>query len=63
MQDIRISRLSIGMSKMASTYPNDRIANAPPRVSCKLEPIGTSKFAPDLDALDKQIIKVYLANR
>jgi hypothetical protein len=63
MQDIKISRLSVGMSEMARTYPNDRIANALARVSWKLESIGTSKFAPQLDELDKQIIKFYNANR
>lgn len=59
MQDVRISRLSVGMSEMARTYPNDTIANALARVSWKLESIGTSKFAPDLDELDKQIIRFY----
>lgn len=63
MQDINISKLSLGMSEMARTYPNDMIANALARVSHKLETIGTSKFAPDLDELDKQIIKFYHSNK
>ena len=63
MQNINISRLSIGMSEMALTYPNDMIANALARVSRKLETLGTSKFAPELNELDKQIINFYHSNR
>jgi len=63
MQDIHISRLSVGMSEMARTYPNDTIANALARVSWKLDTLGTSKFAPGLDELDKQITRFYHANR
>lgn len=62
MQDINITRLSLGMAEMARTYPNDTIANALARVSRKLESLGTSKFAPQLDKLDKQVIKFYHAN-
>jgi hypothetical protein len=63
MNDIAISRLSVGMSEMARVHPNDTIANALARVSWKLESIGTTKFAPSLDNLDKQIIKFYHANK
>lgn len=63
MKDIAISRLSVGMSEMARIHPNDTIANALASVSRKLESIGTTKFAPDLNALDKQIIRFYHANR
>jgi hypothetical protein len=48
-----------GMSAMAATHPNDTISNALARVSRKLESHGTSKFAPELTAIDMQVIQYY----
>lgn len=48
------------MAEMATTYPNDIIANNLARVSMKVESQGYP-FAPKLDALDMKIIQFYLS--
>jgi len=63
MKTQKLLSLCDGMSNMAATHPNDKIANALARVSRKIESIGTSKFAPGLDDLDMKIVQFYLANK
>ena len=63
MTSLKILSLCDGMSEMAATYPNDRIANALARVSHKIESIGTTKFAPKLDETDLKIIQFYLSKK
>ena len=63
MTTMKLLSLCDGMSNMAATHPNDKIANALARVSHKIESIGTSKFAPKLDDLDMKIVQFYLANK
>lgn len=63
MTKAQLLSLCEGMSEMAATYPNDLISNALARCSRKIESLGTSKFAPNLDETDIQIIKFYLANK
>lgn len=63
MKTQKLLSLCDGMSNMAATHPNDKIANALARVSRKIESIGTSKFAPELDDLDMKIVQFYLANK
>lgn len=60
---MKYGALCEGMSEMAATYPDDTISNALARVSRKLESVGTSKFAPELDELDKQVIRFYLSKK
>lgn len=55
-----LKSLCEGMSDMAAKHPNDIISNALARVSRKIEYLGSSKFAPELDKTDKQIIMCYL---
>jgi hypothetical protein len=62
MTNIKLMALCDGMSEMAATYPNDIISNALARVSRKIESIGTSKFAPNLDDTDMKIVQFYLLN-
>jgi hypothetical protein len=63
MKTMKLLSLCDGMSNMAATHPNDKIANALARVSRKIESIGTSKFAPELDELDMKVVQFYLANK
>jgi hypothetical protein len=63
MTNIKLMALCDGMSEMAATYPNDIISNALARVSRKIESIGTSKFAPNLDDTDMKIVQFYLLNK
>lgn len=63
MKTQKLLSLCDGMSNMAATHPNDKIANALARVSRKIESIGTSKFAPALDELDMKVVQFYLANK
>lgn len=63
MNKMKLLSLCDGMSNMAATHPNDKIANALARVSRKIESIGTSKFAPELDDLDMKVVQFYLANK
>ena len=63
MKTQKLLSLCDGMSNMAATHPNDKIANALARVSRKIESIGTSKFAPELDDLDMKVVQFYLANK
>ncbi len=63
MENVKLMTLCEGMSDMAAKHPNDQIANALARVSRKIESIGTTKFAPELDAIDMNVIQFYLANK
>ncbi len=63
MKNVKLMTLCEGMSDMAAKHPNDQIANALARVSRKIESIGTTKFAPELDAIDMNVIQFYLANK
>ena len=63
MKTMKLLSLCDGMSTMAATHPNDKIANALARVSRKIESIGTSKFAPELDEIDMKVVQFYLANK
>jgi hypothetical protein len=63
MKTQKLLALCDGMSNMAATHPNDTIANALARVSRKIESIGTSKFAPELDDLDMKVVQFYLMNK
>jgi hypothetical protein len=63
MKTQKLLALCDGMSNMAATHPNDTIANALARVSRKIESIGTSKFAPELDDLDMKVVQFYLTNK
>lgn len=63
MKTMKLLSLCDGMSNMAATHPNDKIANALARVSRKIESIGTSKFAPELDEIDMKVVQFYLANK
>lgn len=63
MKTQKLLSLCDGMSNMAATHPNDKIANALARVSRKIESIGNSKFAPELDDLDIKVVQFYLANK
>jgi hypothetical protein len=63
MRNLKLLSLCDGMSEMAATHPNDKISNALARVSRKIESIGTSKFAPELDELDMKIVQFYLVNK
>jgi hypothetical protein len=63
MKTQKLLTLCDGMSNMAATHPNDTISNALARVSRKIESIGTSKFAPELDDLDMKVVQFYLTNK
>lgn len=63
MKNAKLVTLCEGMSDMAAKHPNDQISNALARVSRKIESIGTTKFAPELDAIDMNVIQFYLANK
>jgi hypothetical protein len=63
MKTQKLLALCDGMSNMAATHPNDTISNALARVSRKIESIGTSKFAPELDDLDMKVVQFYLMNK
>ncbi len=63
MKTQKLLALCDGMSNMAATHPNDTISNALARVSRKIESIGTSKFAPELDDLDMKVVQFYLTNK
>jgi hypothetical protein len=54
-----LGKIACGMAEMATTYPNDIIANNLARVSMKVESQG-HPFAPKLDALDMKIVQFYL---
>lgn len=60
---MKYAALCEGMSEMAAKYPDDTISNALARVSRKLESVGTSKFAPEIDELDRQVIRFYLSKK
>jgi len=59
MSSTKLLSLCDGMSEMAAAYPNDIISNALARVSRKIESIGTTKFAPELDKTDIKVIQFY----
>jgi hypothetical protein len=63
MKSVKLMALCEGMSEMAAKHPNDTISNALARVSRKIESIGTSKFAPTIDAMDMNVINFYLSNK
>ena len=63
MKTMKLLSLCDGMSNMAATHSNDKISNALARVSRKIEAIGTSKFAPELDAIDMKVVQFYLQNK
>lgn len=63
MKSAKIMALCEGMSDMAAKHPNDSISNALARVSRKIESMGTSKFAPELDDLDMKVIQFYLSSK
>lgn len=63
MQNAKLMSLCEGMSNMAAKHPNDTIANALARVSRKIESIGTTKFAPKLDEIDKKVIQFYMSTK
>lgn len=57
-----LGQIATGMSLMATTYPNDIIANNLARVSMKVESLGYP-FAPKLNALDMKVIQFYLSQK
>ena len=63
MKNVKLMSLCEGMSEMAAKHPNDTIANALARVSRKIESMGTSKFAPELDEVDVKVIQFYLSSK
>lgn len=63
MKNVKLMALCEGMSEMAAKHPNDVISNALARVSRKIEYIGTSKFAPQLDELDMKVVQFYLSSK
>lgn len=63
MPSFKLMSLCEGMSEMAAKHPNDKISNALARVSRKIEFIGTSKFANDLDEIDMKIVQFYMSNK
>jgi hypothetical protein len=63
MNKMKLLSLCDGMSDMAATHKNDMISNALARVSRKIESLGTSRFAPELDDLDYAVVKYYLSNK
>ena len=62
LNDRVLGEIASGMAQMATTYPNDIIANNLARVSMKVESQGYP-FAAKLDDLDMQLVRFYLANK
>lgn len=60
MNEKTLGKIATGMAEMATTYPNDMIANNLARVSSKIESLFYP-FAPKLDALDMKVVSFYLS--